>query len=95
MPLVVKKFDPSALIFIWGILYQEIASISGFRASSSFFVGDFREELRPTGKSETRRQLTEEEVRQNAETYTQQISKILIYKKLSSNSIAVVEQEPC
>lgn len=41
-------------------------------------IGDFTGRVGdPTGKSETRRQLTEEEVKANAETYTRQLFKIL------------------
>ena len=43
-----------------------------------FLIGDFTGMIGdPSGKSETRRQLTREEVLKNAETYKEQIFKIL------------------
>ncbi|MCS1350116.1 tyrosine--tRNA ligase [Mechercharimyces sp. CAU 1602] len=45
-------------------------------------IGDFTGRVGdPTGKSETRKQLTEEEVANNAKTYTEQLFKILDKKK--------------
>lgn len=45
-------------------------------------IGDFTGRIGdPTGRSETRRQLTEEEVQKNAETYTRQLFKVLDQEK--------------
>ena len=46
--------------------------------TSYFLIGDFTGMIGdPTGKSETRKSLTREQVLQNAETYKEQIFKIL------------------
>jgi tyrosyl-tRNA synthetase len=47
-------------------------------------IGDFTGRIGdPTGKSETRKQLTDEEVQKNAETYVEQYSKILDMEKVT------------
>jgi tyrosyl-tRNA synthetase len=47
-------------------------------------IGDFTGRIGdPTGKSETRKQLTDEEVKKNAETYVEQYSKILDMNKVT------------
>lgn len=85
-PLVVKEgFDPSAPDIHLGhtVTLRKLRQFQDLGHQVVFLVGDFTGRIGdPTGKSETRRQLTEEEVRQNAETYTQQISKILDLQKI-------------
>lgn len=47
-------------------------------------IGDFTGRIGdPTGKSETRKQLTDDEVKKNAETYVQQYGKILDMEKVT------------
>ena len=73
-PLRVKAgFDPTAPDLHLGhtVLIQKMKQFQDLGHEVIFLIGD------PTGKSETRKQLTRDEVANNAETYKVQIFKIL------------------
>lgn len=78
---VVKAgFDPTAPDLHLGhtVLLQKLATFQKFGGSVRFLIGDFTARIGdPTGKSETRKPLTAEEVEQNAKTYQEQVFKIL------------------
>src|SRR6188508_1833178 len=80
-PLRVKAgFDPTAPDLHLGhtVLIQKMKQLQELGHEVIFLIGDFTGMIGdPTGKSETRKQLTLEEVAENAETYKQQIFKIL------------------
>jgi tyrosyl-tRNA synthetase len=80
-PLRVKAgFDPTAPDLHLGhtVLIQKMKQFQELGHEVIFLIGDFTGIIGdPTGKSETRKQLTLEEVAKNAETYKQQIFKIL------------------
>jgi tyrosyl-tRNA synthetase len=80
-PLRVKAgFDPTAPDLHLGhtVLIQKMRQFQELGHEVIFLIGDFTGMIGdPTGKSETRKQLTLEEVAKNAETYKQQIFKIL------------------
>ena len=80
-PLRVKAgFDPTAPDIHLGhtVLIQKMKQFQELGHDVIFLIGDFTGMIGdPTGKSETRKQLTREEVAKNAETYKQQIFKIL------------------
>jgi len=80
-PLRIKAgFDPTAPDLHLGhtVLIQKMKQFQDLGHEVIFLIGDFTGMIGdPTGKSETRRQLTREEVANNAETYKQQIFKIL------------------
>ena len=80
-PLRVKAgFDPTAPDLHLGhtVLIQKMKQFQGLGHEVIFLIGDFTGMIGdPTGKSETRKQLTREEVANNAETYKEQIFKIL------------------
>ena len=80
-PLRIKAgFDPTAPDLHLGhtVLIQKMKQFQDLGHEVIFLIGDFTGMIGdPTGKSETRRQLTREEVASNAETYKQQIFKIL------------------
>jgi len=80
-PLRVKAgFDPTAPDLHLGhtVLIQKMKQFQELGHEVIFLIGDFTGMIGdPTGKSETRKQLTLEEVAENAETYKQQIFKIL------------------
>jgi tyrosyl-tRNA synthetase len=84
-PLRVKAgFDPTAPDLHLGhtVLIQKMKQFQGLGHEVIFLIGDFTGMIGdPTGKSETRKQLTKEEVAKNAETYKEQIFKILDPKK--------------
>jgi len=81
VPLRVKAgFDPTAPDLHLGhtLLLQRMARFQRFGHTAIFLIGDFTGRIGdPTGKSTARPPLTEEEVRANAETYKQQVFKIL------------------
>jgi tyrosyl-tRNA synthetase len=73
-------FDPTAPDIHLGhtVLIQKMKQLQDLGHEVIFLIGDFTGMIGdPTGKSETRKQLTREEVIENAETYKQQIFKIL------------------
>jgi tyrosyl-tRNA synthetase len=79
--LVVKEgFDPSAPDIHLGhtVTLRKLRQFQELGHEVVFLIGDFTGRIGdPTGKKETRPQLTEEEVKRNAETYTEQAFKIL------------------
>jgi tyrosyl-tRNA synthetase len=80
-PLKIKAgFDPTAPDLHLGhtVLIQKMKQFQDLGHEVIFLIGDFTGMIGdPTGKSETRKQLTREEVITNAETYKEQIFKIL------------------
>ena len=80
-PLRIKAgFDPTAPDLHLGhtVLIQKMKQFQELGHEVIFLIGDFTGMIGdPSGKSETRRQLTREEVATNAETYKEQIFKIL------------------
>ncbi len=77
-------FDPTAPDLHLGhtVLIQKMKQFQDLGHEVIFLIGDFTGMIGdPTGKSETRKQLTREEVAKNAETYREQIFKILDPKK--------------
>ena len=84
-PLRVKAgFDPTAPDLHLGhtVLIQKMKQFQELGHEVIFLIGDFTGMIGdPTGKSETRKQLTREEVANNAETYKEQIFKILDREK--------------
>ncbi|HEY2381929.1 MAG TPA: tyrosine--tRNA ligase [Terriglobia bacterium] len=80
-PLRVKAgFDPTAPDIHLGhtVLIRKMKHFQELGHAVIFMIGDFTGLIGdPSGRSATRKQLTAEEVKQNAETYKQQIFKIL------------------
>jgi tyrosyl-tRNA synthetase len=80
-PLRIKAgFDPTAPDLHLGhtVLIHKLKHFQDLGHEVIFLIGDFTGMIGdPSGRSETRKQLTREEVRQNAETYKRQIFKIL------------------
>ena len=80
-PLRVKAgFDPTAPDIHVGhtVLIRKMKHFQELGHTVIFMIGDFTGMIGdPSGRSATRKQLTADEVRQNAETYKQQIFKIL------------------
>ena len=80
-PLRVKAgFDPTAPDLHLGhtVLIQKMKQFQQLGHEVIFLIGDFTGMIGdPSGKSETRKQLTREEMVKNAETYKEQIFKIL------------------
>ena len=81
VPLVVKAgFDPTAPDLHMGhtVLIQKLRQFQQLGHQVNFLIGDFTGMIGdPTGKSETRKALTREDVLKNAETYKEQVFKIL------------------
>lgn len=84
-PLHIKAgFDPTAPDIHLGhtVLIHKLKQFQELGHHIIFLIGDFTGMIGdPTGKSETRKPLTKEEVAKNAETYKTQIFKILDEKK--------------
>jgi len=80
-PLKIKAgFDPTAPDLHIGhtVLIQKLKHFQELGHEVHFLIGDFTGMIGdPTGKSETRKPLTREDVDKNAETYKEQIFKIL------------------
>lgn len=80
-PLKVKAgFDPTAPDLHLGhtVLIQKMKHFQDLGHQILFLIGDFTGLIGdPTGKSETRKPLTREDIKRNAETYKAQIFKIL------------------
>ncbi|MCT7595808.1 tyrosine--tRNA ligase [Aliarcobacter butzleri] len=77
-------FDPTAPDIHLGhtVLIQKLALFQKFGGIVQFLIGDFTATIGdPTGKSETRKVLSREQVLNNAETYKQQVFKILDQNK--------------
>lgn len=80
-PLRIKLgLDPTAPDIHLGhtVVLQKLRQFQNFGHQVIIILGDFTARIGdPTGKSETRKQLSEEEVLKNAETYREQIFKVL------------------
>jgi tyrosyl-tRNA synthetase len=85
VPLKIKTgFDPTAPDLHLGhtVLIQKMKHFQDLGHEINFLIGDFTGMIGdPTGKSETRKPLTPEDVARNAETYKEQIFKILDPRK--------------
>ena len=81
VPLKIKAgFDPTAPDLHLGhtVLIQKMKHFQDLGHDIYFLIGDFTGMIGdPTGKSETRKPLTLDDVKKNAETYKEQIFKIL------------------
>lgn len=81
VPLRVKAgFDPTAPDLHLGhtVLLQKLRQFQQLGHEVFFLIGDFTGMIGdPTGKSETRKALTREDVLKNAETYKEQVFKVL------------------
>src|SRR5210317_2564460 len=81
VPLKIKAgFDPTAPDLHLGhtVLIQKLKHFQDLGHDVKFLIGDFTGMIGdPTGKSETRKPLTIEDVKRNAESYKEQIFKIL------------------
>lgn len=81
IPLIIKAgFDPTAPDLHLGhtVLIQKLRHFQVLGHRVHFLIGDFTGLIGdPTGKSDTRPPLTPEDVRRNAETYKEQVFKIL------------------
>lgn len=81
VPLRVKAgFDPTAPDLHLGhtVLLQKLRHFQQLGHEVFFLIGDFTGMIGdPTGKSETRKALTREDVLKNAETYKEQVFKVL------------------
>jgi len=81
VPLKIKAgFDPTAPDLHVGhtVLLQKMRQFQQLGHEVYFLIGDFTGMIGdPTGKSETRKALTREDVLRNAETYKEQVFKIL------------------
>ncbi len=80
-PLTVKQgFDPTAPDIHLGhtVSIQKLRDFQQLGHRVVFLIGDFTAMIGdPTGRNETRKQMTREQVLQNAETYKEQVFKIL------------------
>jgi len=81
VPLRIKAgFDPTAPDLHLGhtVLLQKLRQFQQLGHEVCFLIGDFTGMIGdPTGKSETRKALTREDVLRNAETYKEQVFKVL------------------
>jgi tyrosyl-tRNA synthetase len=84
-PLIVKTgFDPTAPDIHLGhtVLLRKMKHFQDMGHTVIFLIGDFTGMIGdPSGKSETRKRLTREDVLENAETYKKQVFKILDSEK--------------
>ena len=84
-PLRIKAgFDPTAPDLHLGhtVLLNKMKQFQDLGHDVIFLIGDFTGMIGdPTGRSETRRNLTPDEVKENAKTYLEQVYKILDIKK--------------
>ena len=84
-PLVVKAgFDPSAPDIHLGhtVLLRKMRHFQDLGHKVVFLIGDFTGMIGdPSGRTETRKYLSEKEVKENARTYKKQVFKILDEKK--------------
>ena len=84
-PLRIKAgFDPTAPDLHLGhtVLLNKMKQFQDLGHDVIFLIGDFTGMIGdPTGRSETRRNLTPDEVKENAKTYLEQVFKILDIKK--------------
>ena len=81
VPLKIKAgFDPTAPDLHLGhtVLIQKLKHFQDLGHEVTFLIGDFTGLIGdPTGKSETRKPLTSQDIARNAETYKEQVFKIL------------------
>lgn len=78
--IVKAGFDPTAPDLHLGhtVLIQKLATFQKYGGDVKFLIGDFTATIGdPSGKSETRKQLSAQEVQKNALTYKEQVFKIL------------------
>ena len=84
-PLIIKAgFDPTAPDLHLGhtVLLQKMKQFQELGHHVVFLIGDFTAMVGdPSGRSETRPQLTEKEIAKNVKTYKEQVFKILDRKK--------------
>lgn len=84
-PLKIKLgLDPTAPDIHIGhtVVLHKLRQFQDLGHIVQLLIGDFTGRIGdPSGRSETRRQLTEEEVKENAETYTKQLFKVLDREK--------------
>lgn len=84
-PLKVKLgLDPTAPDIHIGhtVVFHKLREFQELGHTVQLVIGDFTARIGdPTGKSQTRKQLTEEEVKENAKTYTDQLFKVLDKEK--------------
>ena len=84
-PLIVKAgFDPTAPDLHLGhtVLIRKLKHFQDLGHTVVFLIGDFTGMIGdPTGRSATRKPLTREEIEKNAETYKEQVFKILDAQK--------------
>lgn len=87
VPLRIKAgFDPTAPDLHLGhtVLIQKLKHFQDLGHQVIFLIGDFTGMIGdPTGKNETRKPMTREQLLQNAETYREQVFKILDPEKTS------------
>ncbi|MFA4854535.1 MAG: tyrosine--tRNA ligase [Candidatus Omnitrophota bacterium] len=85
-PLKIKAgFDPTAPDLHLGhtVLLRKLRQFQELGHEVYFLIGDFTGQIGdPTGRSEIRKQLTRQQVAKNAQTYKQQVAKILDMRKL-------------
>ena len=77
-------FDPTAPDLHLGhtVLLQKLATFQKYGGKIQFLIGNFTAKIGdPTGKSETRKLLTDEQIQENALSYKTQVFKILDPKK--------------
>lgn len=84
-------FDPTAPDLHLGhtVLLQKLASFQKYGGDVKFLIGDFTATIGdPSGKSETRKPLSKQQVEENAITYKQQVFKVLdpAYTQVCFNS---------
>lgn len=84
-PLIIKLgLDPSAPDIHLGhtVVLRKVRQMQEFGHRAVIIIGDFTGKIGdPTGRSKTRKQLSEEQVRENAATYMEQIFKVLDREK--------------
>lgn len=85
-PLIVKAgFDPTAPDIHLGhtVLLRKMRQFQDLGHKVIFLIGDFTGRIGdPSGRQETRKQLTKEEILDNAATYKKQVSRILDVDKM-------------
>ncbi|WP_104708669.1 tyrosine--tRNA ligase [Helicobacter felis] len=78
--IVKAGFDPTAPDLHLGhaVLLEKLATLQKHGGFVKFLIGDFTARIGdPSGKSETRKPLSEEAVQENAKTYAKQVFKVL------------------
>ena len=85
-PLKIKAgFDPTAPDLHLGhtVLLRKLRQFQDLGHEVYFLIGDFTGRIGdPSGRSETRKQLSKKEVAKNAQTYKKQVAKVLHIRKL-------------